>query len=124
MSKLLDIQFQIKQLEQEAEKLRARDFAATVQAIRAQMTAFGITIKDLQAPRVKRGRPSSVKSVSPARGRPPKGLRPAASARSPVLAKYKGPEGQTWTGRGLTPKWLTALLANGSAREEFLIKAH
>lgn len=123
MTQLLKIQDQIKQLQQEAEKLRARDFAATVQDIRTQMTAFGITIKDLQAPRSKRGRPRSVKASSPVTGKSSKGPRKATLSRSPVLAKYKGPEGQTWTGRGLTPKWLTALLANGGNRDEFLIKA-
>jgi DNA-binding protein H-NS len=26
-----------------------------------------------------------------------------------IAPKYKGPNGQTWSGRGLRPKWLTAL---------------
>ena len=34
-----------------------------------------------------------------------------------VLAKYRGPNGETWTGRGRQPKWL------GDNREDYLIKS-
>jgi DNA-binding protein H-NS len=39
-----------------------------------------------------------------------------------VAAKYRGPNGETWSGRGLTPRWLTLLLAQGQSKEEFAIK--
>jgi DNA-binding protein H-NS len=40
----------------------------------------------------------------------------------PVKAdvKYRGPNGETWTGRGLAPKWLEKLEAAGHDRKEFL----
>jgi len=43
---------------------------------------------------------------------------------SAVAARYQNPENhlQTWTGRGLTPKWLKALIANGHSKDEFLIQ--
>ena len=37
-------------------------------------------------------------------------------------AKYRGPNGEEWSGRGRTPNWLTALEAEGRGREEFLIQ--
>jgi DNA-binding protein H-NS len=37
--------------------------------------------------------------------------------------KYRGPDGETWAGRGLAPRWLTALEKKGKKREGFLIKA-
>ena len=37
-------------------------------------------------------------------------------------AKYLGPNGEEWSGRGRTPNWLTALEAEGRGREEFLIQ--
>ncbi len=37
-------------------------------------------------------------------------------------AKYRGPDGEEWSGRGRTPKWLAALEAEGRGREEFLIQ--
>lgn len=35
--------------------------------------------------------------------------------------KYRGPKGETWAGRGLLPRWLTALEKKGKKREQFLI---
>jgi DNA-binding protein H-NS len=35
--------------------------------------------------------------------------------------KYQGPNGETWAGRGLAPRWLTALEKKGKKRESFLI---
>ncbi len=37
-------------------------------------------------------------------------------------AKYRGPNGEEWSGRGRTPKWFAALEAEGRGREEFLIQ--
>ncbi len=37
-------------------------------------------------------------------------------------AKYRGPHGEEWSGRGRTPNWLAALEAEGRGREEFLIQ--
>lgn len=39
-----------------------------------------------------------------------------------VAAKYRDPaSGQTWTGRGLKPKWLQAALASGKKLEDFAL---
>jgi DNA-binding protein H-NS len=45
----------------------------------------------------------------------------ATSAKIP--AKFRNPDNhsQTWTGRGLAPKWLKALIAAGRDKNEFLI---
>ena len=44
--------------------------------------------------------------------------------RNVVAPKYQDPDsGKTWTGRGKSPAWLSAQLAAGRAKEEFLIKA-
>ena len=37
-------------------------------------------------------------------------------------AKFRGPSGEEWSGRGRTPNWLAALEAEGRGREEFLIQ--
>jgi DNA-binding protein H-NS len=36
--------------------------------------------------------------------------------------KYMGPNGETYTGRGPTPKWLRTLERKGEKREKFLVK--
>lgn len=39
-----------------------------------------------------------------------------------LKAKYVGPNGETYTGRGPTPKWLRTLERKGEKREKFLVK--
>ena len=54
---------------------------------------------------------------------------PNGSANSPkaqrrkIAPKYRGPDGKTWTGRGMTPRWLTSELKDGKKLEDFLIVA-
>jgi DNA-binding protein H-NS len=84
---------------QRAVRLRAID------DIRALMAEHGLTVADLIANRV-----SSTKSHL---GRTAK----------TVAAKYRDPaSGATWSGRGLTPKWLVAKLAEGKAKEDFALR--
>jgi DNA-binding protein H-NS len=40
-----------------------------------------------------------------------------------IPPKYRSPNGEEWSGRGHTPKWLTALEGTGRQREEFRIRA-
>ena len=45
-------------------------------------------------------------------------------ARGKVAAKYRNPENpaETWAGRGLKPRWLTAAIKAGKKLEDFLIE--
>jgi DNA-binding protein H-NS len=36
--------------------------------------------------------------------------------------KYRGPNGEEWSGRGLAPRWLVALEKKGKKRDQFLIR--
>lgn len=46
-----------------------------------------------------------------------------ASRNPQVAPKYRNPANatQTWTGRGVAPKWMKELLGAGRSKEEFLI---
>jgi DNA-binding protein H-NS len=46
-------------------------------------------------------------------------------ARGPVAPKYRNPENpsETWAGRGLRPRWLTAALKGRKKLEDFAISA-
>jgi DNA-binding protein H-NS len=58
------------------------------------------------------------------RGRPPVSVgRGSALKGRTVAPKYRGPGGETWAGRGATPRWLKALVKEGHSVEEFLIGA-
>jgi DNA-binding protein H-NS len=41
--------------------------------------------------------------------------------RDPVAVKFRGPNGETWTGRGFKPTWLKTLLDQGATLESFAI---
>jgi DNA-binding protein H-NS len=38
-----------------------------------------------------------------------------------VPPKYRSPDGETWAGRGATPRWLKAAIKEGKKLESFLI---
>jgi DNA-binding protein H-NS len=38
-----------------------------------------------------------------------------------VAPKYKGPNGETWSGRGLRPRWLITAMNEGKELHDFLI---
>jgi DNA-binding protein H-NS len=42
--------------------------------------------------------------------------------RRKIAPKYHGPNGSTWSGRRLKPRWLTSALKEGKTLDEFLIK--
>src|SRR4029453_13889951 len=48
------------------------------------------------------------------------GRRSAMKGRK-VPPKYRGPDGETWAGRGARPRWLAALLQQGRKIEDFAI---
>lgn len=118
MANLIEIQAQIENLKKQAEAIRSKEFAATVADIREKMAAFGITIKDLQPSGAKRGRKAKIAEPVKRKGRGPA---KTAKASPSVAAKYIGPNGETWSGRGLTPKWLKSLIDQGQSKESFAV---
>jgi DNA-binding protein H-NS len=120
LSNLIDIQSQIEKLQKQANEIKAKEFNSTVQDILAKMQAFGITVRDLQNAK-------PVKGSNASRGRKPvfssKAEKTSKKAGVAVAAKYRGPNGETWSGRGLTPKWLSILIAQGQSKESFAINA-
>jgi DNA-binding protein H-NS len=102
MNDLIEIQNQIEKLQKQASEIRALEFGKTVQDILAKMAAYNITLDDLD--------------VSKSRAR-----KATLTGSKSAAAKFKGPNGETWSGRGLTPRWLSALVAQGRTKEEFAI---
>ncbi len=119
MSNLIDIQSQIQKLQKQAAEIRAREFDATVQDILSKMAAFGITVKDLQVKTTKRGK---VRDTPTAKTGGKDVVGKKKGVKSPVAPKYTGPNGESWSGRGLTPRWLASLIEQGKSKEDFAIK--
>lgn len=65
-----------------------------------------------------RGRPRKPDALTPAqRAKRYRDRQKAAAAARAAAArpwiKYRGPNGETWTGRGLMPRWVSAALERG-----------
>ena len=43
-------------------------------------------------------------------------------ARGKQPAKYRGPHGEEWSGRGPAPRWMKPFLVKGKTKEDFLIR--
>ena len=126
MSTLIDIQAQIKKLQKQESDIKSKDFDRTRLDILEKMQAFGITLKDLQGdqtrgPKIARsnngaiGKSTATKKLS--------GGSKKSRAGIPVAAKYRGPQGESWSGRGLMPRWLKALTIDGKTKDDFEIKS-
>ncbi len=138
MKSLVELQNEIQTLQQQAAELRSREFDRTVADIVAQMAAFGITLAQLKGA-MKKVPAGPGKGKGQGKGRPRAGARPAArtatarrgkagakagaktGSRGPARIKFRGPAGETWSGRGKTPTWLKALLASGRQADDFRI---
>ena len=115
MNELVKLRQQISDMEKQAAELQKKNRPAVLAELREQMAAYGITAEELSRPaaRAPKTRQPAAKSMNPAKSKKP---------AVPSPAKYRGPEGQEWTGRGTAPKWLNALLVDGKTREDFLIR--
>lgn len=58
-----------------------------------------------------------------AKGAKAKGAKASGRRGVKVAIKYRGPNsGETWTGRGKLPRWLSAYITQGRTKAEFLVK--
>ncbi|MDB5887084.1 MAG: nucleoid protein [Polaromonas sp.] len=114
MNELVKLRQQIAEMEKQAAELQKKNRPAVIAELREQMAAYGITAEELSRPAAKAAKPRGplAKTASPAKSKKP---------AVPSPSKYRGPQGQTWTGRGTVPKWLNELLVDGKTREDFLI---
>jgi len=92
-------------LERQIDQTRNQARSEAVDKVRALMAEYGLTAADL-------GGKSLAK---PAR-------KPKAGAGAKVAAKYRNTStGETWSGRGLQPRWLKAALASGRKLTDFAV---
>ena len=101
MSTLQELLAQKAEIDRQISDARRNERADAVAKVRALMAEHGLTAADLAA-------------KTP-------GVRASTSGRK-VAAKYRDPaSGQTWTGRGLKPKGLSAALEAGKQLSDFAV---
>lgn len=102
------------ELLKQAEKIRKKEIRAVISEIRAMMSAYDITVDDLQPQSRRKRVPKAAAKAGVVKGRKPK----AVAKRSVGKPKYRNPEnGATWTGRGKPPNWIK----DAKNRDAFLI---
>lgn len=103
MAKRKELEAQTKELERQIQQAQREEKQKVVAKIRELMTQSGLTVEDLKL--------GSVAKT------------PGASAGRTVAPKYRNDAtGDTWTGRGLQPKWLKQAIAEGKTIESFAIQ--
>jgi DNA-binding protein H-NS len=61
-------------------------------------------------------------SVASLGGKVARGVRGRTLKGTKVAPKYRSPDGDTWAGRGATPRWLKAAIKEGKKLEDFAIE--
>lgn len=88
-------------LEKQIQDAQRNERADAVAKVRALMAEYGLSLADI-----------GTKAAAA----------PRSGATKKVAAKYRNPVTQeTWSGRGLQPKWLKAALASGRSLADFAL---
>lgn len=97
MATLKDLLAQRAALDEEISQTKDRERAEAIAKVRSLMSEYGLTVADLSMRAPKAGKPASK-----------------------VAVKYRNKAtGETWSGRGLQPKWLKAAINAGAKLDEF-----
>ncbi|MEO6959207.1 MAG: H-NS histone family protein [Burkholderiaceae bacterium] len=105
------IEKEIAKLQRQAQTLQLKQRTPVISSIIRSMREYDITPEEITNTFNKK----SIKSAAP---KSPLAARP----KNRVPAKFRHPEtGETWTGRGKTPRWISAAEAQGQSRNDFLI---
>ena len=102
MSDLHKLLSQRAELEAKIAQIQRDQRANAISQVKALMAETGLTLADISA------KAPATKSAKKA-------------ATGKVAPKYRSKTGETWTGRGLKPKWMTAAIAGGAKLEDFAI---
>src|SRR5690606_28239223 len=100
MATYLELKAQAESLLQQAEQVRKQEIAEVVAEIKQKMAEYGITVADLGLAGGKKARKSS---------------------GGASVIRYKGPNGEGWSGMGLQPQWLKEAIEQGKSKEDFAV---
>jgi DNA-binding protein H-NS len=122
MSEYLAIMSELKVLEKKAELAKRKELSTVIRKIKRSIKLYHLTAADLGLS-VKNSDGVSVKrnqAKPPVKGSVNRRAK-AAKAAKIVPAKYADQSGNSWSGRGRTPRWLATQLAEGKSLGDFLI---
>ena len=105
MATYLELKEQAEKLMAEAERMREQEIAKAISDIKEKIRLYGLTAVDLGL--------AGTGQKGPGRNPRPRG--------TPAGVKYRGPNGETWSGgRGRKPGWVREAIKDGRL-EEFAV---
>ena len=105
MATLQELMAQKEALERQIDQTRNQARSEAIEKVRSLMAEYGLTAADLGG-----------------KGPGKAARKPKASSGGKVAAKYRNAStGETWSGRGLQPRWLKAALASGRKLADFAV---
>ena len=119
---LAQIDAEIAKLQQQRAAVMAKEVEGVVARIKEAIAHYNLGVEDIfgsevakaPAPKASSTRTPTVTSrASNHRKGPAKGTK--------VAVKYRDTRGNSWTGRGSTPRWVREALAQGATLESFLV---
>jgi DNA-binding protein H-NS len=104
VASLQELLAQKAEIEKQIVDTQRQERADAIARVRELMSQYGLSAADIV------GRPAAA------------ARRTGASDTRKVAPKYRNPDtGETWSGRGLQPKWLKAALASGKKIDDFTL---
>ena len=104
MATLQELMAQREALERQIDQTKKQERGEAIEKVRALMAEYGLTVADLGS------RSPAAKTKKP------------KSTGNKVAAKYRNAStGESWSGRGLQPRWLKAALASGRKLSDFAV---
>lgn len=100
-----DLMNEIQRLQAQAVSLRQQEVKTAIENIQSTIKEYNLSQKEVFGTKVRKGKAAG-----------------ATGQKKERPAKFKDPEsGQTWSGRGRMPKWISEAVKQGKSKEEFAI---
>ena len=106
MQNLIEIQAKIAELQKQEKMMLEQEYKQAIEQVQSLISKHKITASDL---------------IFGFDGSPVMKKSKAAPSGKKAVIKYRDESGNSWSGRGLKPKWLVAALAAGKKLEGFLV---
>ena len=117
----IQIQAQIRKLQQEADALKAKEVAGVIARIQEAVAHYGLTPADLFGKTTGPAQRQPAARSAAKRGKAAQATRTTRSGKSPAPAKYQDDAGHQWSGIGKRPNWFKAALAAGKSADDLLV---
>ena len=124
---LAQIDAEIAKLQQQRAAVMAKEVDGVVARIKEAIAHYNLQVEDIFGPGVApkaapKAAPTKAAASRPTTAAPRAGTgRKGPAKGTKVAVKYRDDAGNSWTGRGSTPRWVREALAQGATLERFLV---